>query len=277
MSGFNEAQLEKVFVDLFKEQEYDYVHGDSIDRDVRDVLLYEDLRDFLRKKYRNVGITENEISTAIAQLEKTDGGGVYAENVEAMRRIMDGFSIKREDPTKPNLYINVIDFDPKHIKNNTFKFVNQFSIEGEHTRIPDGIVFVNGIPLVVLEFKNAIKENTTIENAYTQLTVRYRRDIPKLFRYNAFVVISDGVNNCFGSLFAPYEFFYGWRKVEHDDMEVEGGFNSMFTMMQGLFRKDRLLDVVHNFLFFPDTPKQEDKIVCRYPQYFATTLLFENI
>lgn len=277
MATFNEAQLEKVFVDLFKEQRYEYVHGDSISRDVRDVLLYDDLRDFLRRQYSHVGITENEISTVIAQLEKTDGGGVYAENVEAMRRIMDGFTIKREDPSKPNLYINVIDFEPKGIKNNSFKFVNQFNIEGEHTRIPDGIVFVNGIPLVVLEFKNAIKENTTIENAYTQLTVRYRRDIPKLFRYNAFVVISDGVNNRFGSLFAPFEFFYGWRKVEHDNPEVEGGFNSMFTMMQGLFRKDRLLDVVHNFLFFPDTPKAEDKIVCRYPQYFATRLLFDNI
>lgn len=277
MSRFNEAQLEKLFVDLFKKQGYNYVHGDSISRDVRDVLLYDDLRDFLRRQYRHVGITENEISTAIAQLEKTDGGGVYAENVEAMRRIMDGFTIKREDPSKPNLYVNVIDFDPEGMKNNSFKFVNQFTIEGEHTRIPDGIVFVNGIPLVVLEFKNAIKENTTIENAYTQLTVRYRRDIPKLFRYNAFVVISDGVNNRFGSLFAPYEFFYGWRKVEHDDTEVEGGFNSMFTMMQGLFRKERLLEVVHNFLFFPDTPKREDKIVCRYPQYFATTLLFDNI
>lgn len=277
MNRFNEAQLEQTFIELFNRQGYEYVHGDSISRDVRDVLLYDDLRDFLRRQYRHVGITENEISTAIAQLEKTDGGGIYAENVEAMRRIMDGFTIKREDPSKPNLYINVIDFDPKGIKNNSFKFINQFSIEGEHNRIPDGIVFVNGIPLVVLEFKNAIKENTTIENAYTQLTVRYRRDIPKLFRYNAFVVLSDGVNNRFGSLFAPYEFFYGWRKVEHDDPEVEGGFNSMFTMMQGLFRKDRLLEVLHNFLFFPDTPKDEDKIVCRYPQYFATTLLFNNI
>lgn len=275
MATFNESQLEQAFVELFREQGYDYVPGDSIIRDTRDVLLYDDLRGFLRKQYRHVGITENEISTAIAHLETTDGGGVYAENVEAMRRIMDGFTIKREDPSKPNLYINLIDYNEP--QNNSFKFVNQFSIDGEHTRIPDGIVFVNGIPLVVLEFKNAIKENTTIENAYTQLTVRYRRDIPKLFRYNAFVVISDGVNNRFGSLFAPYEFFYGWRKVEHDDPEVEGGFNSMFTMMQGLFRKERLLEVVHNFLFFPDTPKAEDKIVCRYPQYFATTLLFDNI
>ena len=96
MSLFSEAQLEKVFIDLFKEQGYDYVHGDSISRDVRDVLLYDDVRNFLRRQYRHVGITEHEISTAIAQLEKTDGGGVYAENVEAMRRIMDGFTIKRE-------------------------------------------------------------------------------------------------------------------------------------------------------------------------------------
>ncbi len=275
MARFNEAQLEQVFVELFKKQGYDYVHGENIIRDTRDMLLYDDLRSFLREQYKHEGITKSEIATAINTLEATDGGGVYAENVEAVRMIMEGFPIKREDPTKPNLYINLIDYERP--SRNLFKFINQLEIEGEQKRIPDGIVFVNGIPLVVLEFKNAIKENTTIENAYIQLTVRYRRDIPQLFRYNAFVVISDGVNNKFGSLFAPYEFFYAWRKVEHDDEEVEGGFNSMFTMMQGLFRKERLIDIVHNFIFFPNTPKDEDKIVCRYPQYFATMLLFDSI
>lgn len=274
-SPFNEAQLEEVFVDQFKEQGYEYVHGENIARDSRDVLLYDDLLSFLRKRYKASGITDGEIATAIHRLEATDGGGLYNENVEAMRLIMQGFAIKRDDPSKPNLFIQLIDYATP--ENNIFKFVNQFEIEGEHKRIPDGIVFVNGLPLVVLEFKNAIKENTTIENAFNQLTVRYRRDIPKLFRYNAFVVISDGVNNKFGSLFAPYEFFYAWRKVEHNDPEVEGGFDSMFTMMHGLFRRERLLEVVHNFIFFPDTPSDEEKIVCRYPQYFATTLLFDNI
>ena len=275
MDRFNEYQLEQAFIELFKEQGYDYVHGESIVRDTRDVILYDDLRTFLRERYKADGITENEISAAINCLEATEGGSVYAQNVEAMRLIMKGFAIKREETSKPNLYINLIDY--KTPKNNIFKFVNQFEIVENHNRIPDGIVFVNGIPLVVLEFKNAIKENTTIENAYEQLTVRYRRDIPSLFRYNAFVVISDGVNNKFGSFFAPYEYFYTWRKVEHDDEEVEGGFNSMFTMMQGLFRKERLLDVVHHFIFFPDTTTDEIKVVCRYPQYFATTLLFDNI
>ena len=208
-------------------------------------------------------------------METSEGGGVYAENVEALRLLQESFSLKRTNPKLPNLYVCPIDY--AEIGNNSFKFVNQFAIDGEHHRIPDGIVFVNGLPLVVLEFKNAIKQNTTIENAYKQLTNRYRRDIPKLFRYNAFVVISDGVNNKIGSLFAPYEFFYGWHKAEATDSVLDGAFDTMFTMMHGLFRKERLLDVVHNFIFLPDTPKAEDKIVCRYPQYFATTLLYDNI
>lgn len=208
-------------------------------------------------------------------METSEGGGVYTENVEALRLLQEGFSLKRTNPKLPNLYVCPIDY--AKIGNNSFKFVNQFAIDGEQHRIPDGIVFVNGLPLVVLEFKNAIKQNTTIENAYKQLTNRYHRDIPKLFRYNAFVVISDGVNNKIGSLFAPYEFFYGWHKAEATDSVLDGAFDTMFTMMHGLFRKERLLDVVHNFIFLPDTPKAEDKIVCRYPQYFATTLLYDNI
>lgn len=149
-------------------------------------------------------------------------------------------------------------------------------MQGDEKRIPDLVVFVNGIPVVVLEFKSAVKEETTIMDAYKQLTIRYRRDIPQLFKYNAFVVIIDGVNNRFGSIFADYEFFYAWRKVEQSDRSTDG-INSLYTMIQGLFRKERLLEVIHNFIFLPDTPKGETKIVCRYPQYFAATALYHNI
>lgn len=275
MAVFNEAQLEQAFVELFKKEGYDYVYGENISRDIRDVILYDDLRKFLREAHKAKGITEDEINRAIAKIETSEGGGVYAENVEALRMIQCGFSLRRTDPNLPDIYINLINYED--IDKNIFKFVNQFAIDGEHHRIPDGIVFVNGLPLVVLEFKNAIKQNTTIENAYKQLTKRYRRDIPKLFRYNAFVVISDGVNNKIGSLFASYEYFYGWNKAEATDSVLDGAFDSMFTMMHGLFRKERLIDVVHNFIFLPDTPTHEDKIVCRYPQYFATTTLYNNI
>ena len=188
--------------------------------------------------------------------------------------VMNGFSIRREDKSKPNLYIYLLNYDDPD-KNN-FKIVNQLEIVGEQKRIPDGIVYINGIPLVVLEFKTAIKENVTIENAFTQLTVRYRRDIEDLFKYNAFVVISDGVNSKLGSLFTPYEFFYAWRKVEAKDKSTDG-ISSLNTMINGLFRKDRILAVIRDFIFFPDTSKDESKVVCRYPQYFAATQLYHSI
>jgi type I restriction enzyme R subunit len=150
-------------------------------------------------------------------------------------------------------------------------------ILGYEKRIPDGIVYVNGLPLVVLEFKSAIKENTTIKDAFTQLTVRYRRDIPELFKYNAFCVISDGINNKIGSLFASYDFFYAWRKIEGNEPLDKEGIDSLFTMVKGIFNQKRLLDVIHNFVYFPDTSNKEEKIVPRYPQYYAANKLLESI
>ena len=129
---------------------------------------------------------------------------------------------------------------------------------------------------MVIEFKTAVKENCTIKDAFTQLTVRYRRDIPELFKYNAFCVISDGVNNRMGSLFAPYDFFYAWRKINDSD-EPSDGISSLFTMIEGLFNKERLLNVIRNFIYFPDTSKDDIKIVCRYPQYYAANKLFDSI
>jgi type I restriction enzyme R subunit len=121
---------------------------------------------------------------------------------------------------------------------------------------------------VVFEFKSAIREEATIYDAFKQLTVRYRRDIPELFKYNAFCVISDGVNNKSGSFFAPYEFFYAWRRVAGLAKDVDG-IDSMFTLIQGMFHKNRLRDIIRNFIYIPDSSKKNEKIVCRYPQYYA--------
>ena len=150
-------------------------------------------------------------------------------------------------------------------------------IQGNELRIPDGILYINGIPLVVFEFKSAIREDATIYDAYQQLTVRYKRDIPELMKYNALCVISDGVNTKMGSLFAPYEFFYAWRKVTGNETLEKNGIDSLHTMIEGLFDPKRLIDVIRNFIYFPDTTKRDDKIVCRYPQYYAANKLFENI
>ena len=274
MSHFNEHALEMAIMQLFEQQGYSHQSGDTIHKELTDVLLRDDLRLYLMDKYADVDITPLEVDRIVAKLTANTGGSLYVQNAQTHRQIAEGFTIKREDASQPDLFVEVIDFDkPEH---NIFKIVNQLEIKGQEKRIPDGIVYVNGLPLVVLEFKSAVKEDTTIMDAYTQLTVRYRRDIPDLFRYNAFVVISDGVNNKYGTLFTKYEFFYAWRKVKRTD-KAGDGIDSLHTMMQGLFRKDRLLSVVKDFIYFPDTSKSEQKIVCRYPQFFATCRLYENI
>lgn len=168
---------------------------------------------------------------------------------------------------------------------NIYKMVNQLEIEGGaasngqgEKRIPDGILYINGLPLVVFEFKSAIREKeASVHDAYVQLNTRYKRDIPQLFVYNAFCVISDGVSNKMGGLFAPYEFFYAWRKVTGNESIEKQGINSLHTMVQGLFNKARLRDVIRNFIYFPDSTKAEVKIVCRYPQYYAARKLQHNI
>lgn len=273
--SFNEHALEMSIMKLFEGKGYTHQTGNELVRKKTEVLLVDDLRDYLRTRYVDVEITESEIDSIILLL-RTAESSLYEANKAVMTMIIDGFVFNREDPTKKDIYIELINYDEP--EKNNFKIVNQLEIEGYNyqIRIPDGIVYVNGLPLVVLEFKTAIQENTTIMDAYTQLTIRYKRDIPEIFRYNAFVVICDGANSKYGSLFTPYEFFYAWRKVNDNDPEMDG-INSLFTMIDGLLEKNRLLSVVKNFIYFPDTSNKELKVVCRYPQYFAANNLYENI
>ena len=280
---FNEHSLEMAIMELFEQQGYVYQNGETVHKELSEVLLLDDLRLYLNNRYREDGITPLEVERVIAKLTADNGAPLYEQNALTYRLMTEGFTIKREDASLPDLFVEVIDFSPVVTPHcdvttdcNIYKVVNQLEIKGSEKRIPDAIVYVNGLPVVVLEFKSAVKEEATIMNAFTQLTVRYRRDIPNLFRYNAFVVISDGVNNKYGSLFADYDFFFAWRKVERTD-KAGDGISSLHTMMQGLFRKDRLLGVMKNFVFFPDYSKSEMKIVCRYPQFFATQRLYDNI
>ena len=274
MTHFSEHALEMAIMELFEKEGYIYTSGEEVHKELSDVLLRDDLRAYLRNRYAEQGITSLEVESVIARLTANMGGSLYENNVHTYRLITEGFTIKREEAADGDLFIESIDFATE--SNNIFRIVNQLEIKGTEKRIPDGIVYINGLPMVVLEFKSAVKEDTTIKDAFTQLTVRYRRDIPELFKYNAFVVISDGVNSKYGSLFTPYDYFYAWRKVEDGD-KVTDGINSLLTMVQGLFRKERLLSVIKDFVFLPDSSKKEQKIVCRYPQFFATHKLYNNI
>lgn len=295
---FTEGKLEKAFAELLAKEGYPHHLGVTISRQPDEVLIEEDLRQFLKIKYTSEGITQNEISSVILQLKSLSASDLYESNKTFIRMLSDGFILKREDRSLKDIYIQLIDYsgldqhhepneaflttivaEPKPIYGedaNNYKFVTQFEIQGTEKRIPDGILYINGLPLVVFEFKSAIREDATVHDAYKQLTTRYRRDIPELFKYNAFCVISDGINNKAGSFFAPYEFYYAWRRVAGLAKDVDG-IDSMFTLVEGMFQKERLRDIIRNFIYIPDTNKKEAKIVCRYPQYYAARALYENV
>jgi len=326
MLNFTEAQLEAAIIELLEGQGYPYVPGNQIARAPTDVIIKDDLRAFLAKRYADDDITSGEIDSIIRQIELLPSSDLYESNKTFCKWLIDGFLLKREasseagKASQKDLYIQLIDYDnvvesllplisndqPNTMRtgdvplrnvaeqssdfktattldtddSNIYKIVNQLEIEGAEgeLRIPDGILYINGLPIVVFEFKSAIRgEEASIHDAYVQLTTRYRRDIPQLFIYNALCVISDGVNNRMGSLFAPYDFYYTWRKVTGNESIEKDGISSLHTMLEGLFDKARLRDVMRNFVFFPDTSKHEVKIVCRYPQYYAARKLYQNI
>ena len=296
MMKFTEEKLEQAFIELLGNENYPHHTGNTLSRALEEVLIEDDLRQYLLSKYACKLLTVTEANSIILQLKTLPASDLYESNKTIMRWLSDGFILKREDHNQKDIHIELIDctgletqlanvdFDmvvaepslkylPDH---NIYKFVNQLEIVGTEKRIPDGIIYINGLPLVVFEFKSAIREEATVFDAFNQLTVRYRRDIPELFKYNAFCVLSDGVNNKAGSFFAPYEFYYAWRRVAGLAKDVEG-IDSLFTLVQGMLNQNRLRDIISNFIYLPDTSKKYEKIVCRYPQYYAAKCLFEHI
>lgn len=266
---FTEGKLEQAIIDLLGNQNIQHVYGENILRDTTTVLLTDDMRWNLKERYADDGITDSEVDSIIRELEGLPASDLYESNRVINRKISDGFLLKREDRNKKDLFIELIDYSDRD--NNIFKIVNQLEIRGFETRIPDGILYINGLPLVLFEFKSAVRENATLHDAYVQITTRYRRDIPELLKYNVLSVISDGVNTKMGSLFAPYEFFYAWRKVTGDETIEHDGINSLMTMIEGLFDRNRLRQVIRHFIYFPDTSKRDEKIVPRYPQFHTAS------
>ncbi len=271
---FTEHQLEKAFIELLKTEEIPHIKGGSISRDMQEVIFEDDLKTFLLNQYKAENLTPTEADQIIHKLKIFSSSDLYESNKSIMKLVADGFSFKREDRSQKDIWIYLIDY--AETNNNNYKFVNQLEILGYEKRIPDGILYINGLPLVVFEFKSAIREETTTHDAYVQLTVRYKRDIPELFKYNAFCVISDGINTKAGSFFAPYEFYYAWRRVSGLNKDVDG-IDSMYTLIHGMFNNDDLRNIIRNFIYLPDTSKKNEKIVCRYPQYYAATHLYESI
>ena len=271
---FTEAELEQAIIELFTVQGYTYVHGENIHRQYEDILLLDDLRSFLTARYEAENFSDVEIQKIINKLNLINATPLYIGNREAFWLVNEGFDLIRDDISKVALHVDYIDFD--HPENNIFKVVNQYSVQGEHLRRPDLLVFINGIPVTICEFKTAIEEDTTIYDAWEQITIRYCRDIPKLMRYCFLSVISDGANTRMGSIFTPYQYYYSWNKANDTD-KASNGISSLFTMIKGAFAKNRVLSLLRDFVFYPDDSAENEAIVCRYPQFFGAQRMLDSI
>lgn len=271
---YTESQLEQAFISLLESEGYQYINGkNTVRASNQEVLLKEDLRLFLLNRYHN--LEEIELESIINEIAFQSTSTLYDSNKYICKLLSDGFIFKRNDPNKKDLHIRYMDV--ANIKNNTFKIVNQLEIQGSELRIPDLIIYLNGIPVVVFEFKTAIDEEVTIYDAYKQLKTRYSRGIPELMKYNVFCIISDGINNKSGTIFSPYDFYYGWNKITGEEKKALSGIETAFSIVHGMLNQHRLIDIIHHFVLFPDNSKHELKILTRYPQYYAAKKLYNSI
>lgn len=271
---FSEAELEKAFIQLFEEEGYEYVSAESLDRDNKDILLLDDLYAFIKNKYQDENLTCNELEIIKSQLTLIASSPLYDGNKATFNLISEGFDLNRDDITKLATHIDYLDYE--NLDNNIFKVVNQFSVQGERLRRPDLLLFVNGIPICIFEFKSAISESTTIHDAWEQINIRYARDISNLLKYCFLSVISDGANTKMGSIFTPYHFYYSWNRVNDEDA-ISNGISSVFSMVKGAFTKERLLKIIRDYIFYPDNSNKDEAIICRYPQFFAAEKMLDNI
>ena len=271
---FTEAQLEEAIIELFKNEGYEYVNGEEIHRPYEQILLENDLKQYLLNRYGDKSITIEELNEIIGRIDFISPSPLYEGSRETYRLINEGFTLERVNSDAEKFYVEYIDFE--HPENNIFKIVNQYSVNDKETRRPDMLIFINGIPVAIFEFKTAIEENKTIHDAWEQINIRYARDIPKLLKYNFLSVITDGANTRMGTVFTPYEYYYAWNKV-NDDERAKDGIGSLFTMIKGAFAKDRIVKILSDYIFYPDDSKDNLEIVCRYPQFFAAEKMLKNI
>ncbi|HCW53874.1 MAG TPA: type I restriction endonuclease subunit R [Clostridium sp.] len=259
---FQEANLENVVIEYLKDLNYEYIHGSNLNNDSKEVLLLDRLESKLVEI--NKGIPESSIKEAIRKIRTFETNDVFTNNKIFHKYLTEGVEVTDfiDGKTEYNT-VKLIDYS--NFENNDYLVVNQVEVNEDDVvkKIPDVIVYINGIPVVLMELKSTSREEVTIEDAYKQIMNYKNIHIPTLFYYNAFLVISDGVNSKAGTLTAPFDRFMAWKKVDDTD-EVIDKLN-FDTLLYGMFGKDRILDIIKNFILFTS----KGKIMAAYHQYFG--------
>lgn len=282
-STFTENDLENVIID--KLCELGYIYANNSDDWTTQRLLSEFINDALlleQLQIINPNIRIDILEKSIDALKTIDNTSLFERNHIVHKWLTDGLQIEDYD-SDVNPLIRFIDFD--NFSNNVFQVANQLKFkENRNVRIPDVIIFVNGIPVVVFELKSIeYNEDTFLERAYEQLGGNseadgYRYDIPTLFNYNAFLIISDGANNKVGTLTSDITRFNEWKSVDGEIGYKKNYAYKLNVLLEGLLKPDRLLDVIKSHLFFMNKDKEKPvKILSQYHQFFGVKKAYESI
>lgn len=270
-----ESDFEEALVDLFEEVGWEYSHGDTISRKFTDPLIEKDLRDYLTCRYSTKHLSQDEMDGIVANVRNVSGQNEYYALQNTFYLYRDGYDYIPAEGSPFKL--EYIDFECP--ERNIFRCVNQFVMEqGSENRRPDVMLFVNGIPVCIIELKNPTKVDATVYDAHTQICTRYMRDIPNLMKYCVLAIISDAAKTELGTPFTPFEYFYEWKKVENED-QAGKGLDTLKTLVKGALSPERILEILRDYVYFPDPTDEDDttEIVCRYPQFFATRKLRNHV
>lgn len=274
-----ESDYENAFLSFLEREGWQYLSGGNMPRDSqRQVLYTDDLEQFLSNT--NPDLTPDEIRQIIDTVRLAGAESDFATLHKVYGWMVNGIQFTPQNDL-PRM-VPLIDFESP--TNNIFRAVNQFTVEYTNNgqtanRRPDILLFVNGMPLCVIELKNPADANATIYDAWEQINIRYWRDIPHLLHYCPLACISDGVKTRLGTVRTPYEHFYAWRRVNDGDKVSTLPFEEMETMIKGVYALERFLEIFRDYIYFQDSEydSDEQEIVCRYPQFFATRLLKQSI
>ena len=276
MSNLDESTVEQAALDWFRGLGYSVAHGPDLapgepaaERDsFRDVVLVGRLRDAIRR--HNPAIPEEAREEALRKVLRPETPSLIAGNRRFHAMLRDGVEVeyRRPDGSIAGDRVMLLDFDwPER---NDWLVVNQFTvIEGQHNRRPDLVLFINGLPLGIIELKNAADEDATIWSAYNQLKT-YQQELGSLFLFNEVLVISDGVNARIGSLTASQEWFKVWRTVDGQG-DAPTAALELDVLIHGVFAPSRFLDLLQHFIVFSEDPDSDalHKLMAGYHQFHA--------
>ena len=267
---YTESNYENAIIQQMQELDYDYVYGPDVERDYEDPL-YSDVLDASIRRV-NPGICEAAITEALYKLRNIENGPLAVRNAIFMDYLQNGIDVSyRSDGEEKATRVQLVDYG--NTGRNSFILSNQWTFVEKSEKRADGIIFVNGLPLVMIELKSPSREETDASEAYRQFR-NYMQEIPSLFVYNAILVMSDMAETKAGTITSPEDRFMMWKTVDGDYESTQ--FADWSTLFKGMFAKERLLDIVKNFICFSHEQNADAKILAGYHQYFAVRKAIES-